>query len=206
MASALFLWRNNNPTNIGGVEVDVLVEQDFTKTTDTPQHPVESGFKISDHVIHNFAEISMVVAIGSSPVTHRHLGIGMTRTQDILSKIGTLMDRGEPIKVITSFKVYENVVITKISAPQKVEDKKGLKLVIDLKRIDVSSSQTVSIPKEYVKLLDSKNKKNESKGTRGRAGSTGSNKGSGNTKNPNKKKQDTTKKSLLKSMGDWANN
>lgn len=189
MSTALFLWQNKSPTNIGGVEVDVLVEQEYTKVADAPEHPVENGFKVSDHVIHKPAEISMLIAIGVSPVTWNRLGNGFNRPQDILSKIETLMDKAEPIKVITNFRVYDNVVITKMSAPQRIEDGQGIKIALDLKRIVLANSKTVSIPSAYVKLLDSK----------GRSGKTANAKGSASTKTPNSKTQNKVNSSLLKS-------
>ncbi|MFT9498018.1 phage baseplate protein [Anaerosolibacter sp.] len=189
--TAFLMWQDpKSPTNIGGVEVDVLMEQEFTKEYEVPSHPTENGFIISDHVIAKPATISMIVSVGPSPVTWGSvLGSGFNRAEEVLSKLGTLADRKEPIKVVTNFKVYEPVIIVKLSAPQKQGSGSVIQFGLDLVRINMVDSQTVAIPPEYVKLLESAQ----------RAGSSESKKGAAQTKDASDKNQDKVKKSLLKS-------
>jgi hypothetical protein len=85
--------------------------------------------------------------------------------------------------------VYEPVIIVKLTAPQKRGSGSVVEFGLDLVRINMVDSQTVSIPPEYVTLLKAAE----------RAGSTGTNKGSGQTKDASSKNSENARKSLLKS-------
>lgn len=152
------------PTKIGAIECDVLVELETTLASEVTEHPVEDGFPVHDHVIRKPVKLSMVVVISNSPVTwyDRFGGPSPERMSDALVKFEEIYKTGQPITIVTSEKIYENMVMTDAKFRKSKENGRVLRVPLELTQIRKVQVRQVDIPPEYVHAL-----------TKGKAGETG---------------------------------
>ena len=78
--------RAKKPVSVNGIEFDALITEDRVYEASTPEYAVESGFVVSDAIIHNPFRVSMVLYITETPVTWK----GIFWNLPLLAEISTL--------------------------------------------------------------------------------------------------------------------
>ena len=162
--TAVFLFpAPKEPTKIGVIECDVLIEQEITLSSEVTEHPVEDGFPVADHVIRKPIKLAMTIAISNMPVTwyDRFGGDGPDRMSDAISKLEEIYKAAEPITIATSEKLYEDMVMTDCRIPKNRENGKILRVPLEFTQIRKVEVKTADIPEEYTDAL-----------TKGKAGET----------------------------------
>lgn len=152
-----------DPTKIGAIECDVLIEQEITLSSEVTEHPVEDGFPVHDHVIRRPVKLAMTIAVSNMPVTwyDRFGGNNPDRMSDAISKLEEIYKAGEPITISTSEKLYENMVMTDCRIPKNRENGKVLRVPLEFTQIRKVVVKTVYLSPELVDVL-----------TKGKAGET----------------------------------
>ncbi|GHU37495.1 hypothetical protein FACS1894105_09710 [Clostridia bacterium] len=87
------------PVSINGLEFDALVDYSVERPNSVPSYPVESGFSVSDTIIHNPMTLSMTLFITDAAVNWRekgHGGAGWTSTA--VKKLEELYFSSVPVK------------------------------------------------------------------------------------------------------------
>jgi hypothetical protein len=85
--------------SLGGIPVDVVINENHTSEVNIPKHPVERGVKISDHVWRDPYKVEIECIIDGPGV--------MGAYSDLLD----LQQDAEPFDFVTGLKVYENMLI-----------------------------------------------------------------------------------------------
>lgn len=117
--------------DIGGVFVDVVLRETVEAAMEIPQHPVESGAKISDHAwrIPTSASLECI----SQDVTGTY------------ESLFSVMKTAEPFTIVTGFTVLSNMLIEKLAPERDPTTGQVLKFTCSLKEvIRVSSQRTAS--------------------------------------------------------------
>ena len=169
--SAVFLFpAPKDPTKIGAIECDVLIDQEITLNSEVTEHPVEDGFPVHDHVIRRPVKLAMTIAISNMPVTwyDRLGGNSPDRMSDAISKLEEIYKAGDPITIATADKLYENMVMTDCRIPKNRENGKILRVPLEFTQIRKVQVKTADIPAEYVDAL-TKGKVGETKQDAGTA-------------------------------------
>lgn len=94
------------PRSIGPVFIDVVVSEDFEASSEIPEHPVERGAKLVDHVWENAEKLTMEC-----------LTENMT---DTLRALRDLKAQAEPFDILTGFDLFEDMLIENIHAHRDV--------------------------------------------------------------------------------------
>ena len=69
--------RAKRPVTIAGIEFDALISEEHGYEATVPEYAVESGFSVSDAIIHGAETLNMVLYVTDTPVTWRsHSGRG----------------------------------------------------------------------------------------------------------------------------------
>lgn len=89
---------------------------DHSRTAAVPQFPVETGFKIADTVQLANVVITVDGVITATPLTNETEDFEPTRHIDTYRALVEIYERREPMTLVTSLDVYENVVIKSIPA------------------------------------------------------------------------------------------
>lgn len=162
--AAVFLFpAPQEPTKIGAIECDVLIEQEITLSSEVTEHPVEDGFPVHDHVIRRPVKLAMTIAVSNMPVTwyDRFGGNNPDRMSDAISKLEEIYKAGDPVTIATADKLYENMVMTDCRIPKNRENGKILRVPLEFTQIRKVQVKTADIPEELVDAL-----------TKGKAGET----------------------------------
>ena len=153
------------PVTIDGIAFDALIDAEENWQSDVPAYPVETGFEVSDTIIIRPLALTMNLFLTNTPVTwrdrHEH---GPYRVQDVTEKLKKLYFQKTPVKVKTTDRDYEDMAIVSIGLPKGVDVGTSRRIPISLQQIQVTETQTASIPASL-----------------GRSGATGVNAGVANT-------------------------
>lgn len=85
--------------SIGGVAVDVVINESHTSEVNIPKHPVERGVKVSDHVWRDPYKVELECIIDGPGI--------MGAYQALLD----VQQEAEPFDFVTGLKVYDNMLI-----------------------------------------------------------------------------------------------
>lgn len=148
MAEATVIFPDpKEPSQVGQIEFDVLVEHEVNLSSEVTENPVEDGSPIHDHIINQAPKLRMVVALALAPVTwyERH-GSDPGRIDDAAAKLEEIWNARTPVTVATHSKIYEDMVITDLSIPRKQQDKKVLNVPIEFTKIRKVQVKTTQLP------------------------------------------------------------
>jgi hypothetical protein len=85
--------------NLGGIPLDVVINENHTSEVNIPKHPVERGVKVSDHVWREPREVEIECIIQ---------GPGL---MGVYNDLLDLQEEAEPFDFVTGLLVYENMLI-----------------------------------------------------------------------------------------------
>lgn len=128
--------------SIGSLQIDVTVRETHNQAVTVTSKAVESGATISDNAIVEDAEISI------SGIMTDELFESWADKYEALDKV--LRER-EPFDVVTSLKVYEDMVFTRLTIDRDVSTTGALFFDADLKQVDIIESQTRQVPASATK-------------------------------------------------------
>lgn len=134
-------------TFIGDIPIDVLIEERYTWKTDLSRHPVEAGTDSSDNAVHLPDRIVLTCMQGDDFETLEGLARS-TEPKTWYEKYSDLLNfklRKEPTQIVTSKRVYGNMVLTEYQDGRKVEKANGLFCTLTFDRRIVKNNQTVAI-------------------------------------------------------------
>ncbi len=164
-------------TRIGEVRLDAAVREEHVASARVTESPVESGAKISDHVVLEPQTLNIDGVITDTPV-YLHpasqneddglltvpLASSGSRAIDAFEALRRLLEARAPLTVVTGLHVYENMVLTNVSVPREPESGLALRFSAELRQVRIVHSQTVPPNKASPK----KKKKTQKTAKRGR--------------------------------------
>jgi len=136
-------------TNVAGYFFDAYFQVTHTSSATVTEHPVETGASISDHSFINPAVLEMQIGmtdVATSIIDGQFNSPGTSsRSVAAFLILDELMRQRVPLQVVTRLKVYQNMLITSISAPDDHLTLYGLKATVTFKEIFVAVVKTVKI-------------------------------------------------------------
>lgn len=153
----LFIRTNKN---IGGIRLDAVLSESHNNVASVTTNPVESGAVVSDNVVIEPKKINIVGEVTDTPLGAEAFGAiintatstfgnatagNQTRSSAAYSAIVALQELREPISVQTKLKLYENMVITRISTTQDKDSSRIARMSIDLEEVIITSSVVVRL-------------------------------------------------------------
>lgn len=135
LSPALFLTRN-----IGGFVADITIEEDHTDVVEITQHPVENGAAITDHAYKLPA--SVVITVGYSNSSYAALG-NPFYVQQIYQQLLALQASLEPFSVTTGKRMYDNMLIHRLSTKTDEKTENAMIITVELQEILIVETQTV---------------------------------------------------------------
>ena len=107
--------RAKRPVTIAGIEFDALISEEHGYEATVPEYAVESGFSVSDAIIHGAETLNMVLYVTDTPVTWRsHSGRG--RVEQVTKQLEELYYAAEPVTIVTSDATYTSMAIENLTA------------------------------------------------------------------------------------------
>lgn len=112
--------RAKRPVTIAGIEFDALISEEHGYEATVPEYAVESGFSVSDAIIHGAETLNMVLYVTDTPVTWRsHSGRG--RVEQVTKRLEELYYAAEPVTIVTSDATYTSMAIENLTISKSAE-------------------------------------------------------------------------------------
>lgn len=121
---------------VAGVEVSVLVSEAHNLTANPTKLALESGSQVTDHVIVNPNDVSVVFAMTNA-------GGGADTARDVFETFKRLLDDRELVELTTEHHVYEDMVIVGVSPLHQAPYKGALSTTLRLQQITFVKLQSV---------------------------------------------------------------
>lgn len=148
-------------TNIGGWFFDAFLRLDHTSKLTITQHPVQTGVAPSDHAYLEPAEL--VIEIGMTDVAKSLVDGQFTgkwsRSVAAYEVLQNLQAQRIPLFVLTRLRIYKNMLIETISAPDDYKSLYGLRATVTMRELMVVQTATVKIS-DKPQVTDSTNRGN----------------------------------------------
>ena len=121
---------------VAGVEVSVLVSESHNLSASATKLSLESGAQVTDHVIVNPDDISVVFAMTNA-------GNGSDTARDVFETFKRMRDDRELVELTTEHHVYEDMVIIGISPLHQAPYKGALNVTLRLQQINFVRLESV---------------------------------------------------------------
>ncbi len=141
---------------IGLVRMDASIEEVHRKSNVVTEHPVEDGANIVDHIRRLPDEITIDGVVTQTPVV-----IGATlfaenpiefqnRTTERVGRaydeLERIMNEGELIDVITTFKEYSNMALLDLSVVRNARNGNVMRATMRLREVRTAVSEQLTVP------------------------------------------------------------
>jgi hypothetical protein len=141
---------------INTIQVDATLEEIGTDTLQITEHPVEAGANITDHAFYRPAELVMhcgwsnANALFTTSVGGNQTFAGGSLTKDdyvssIYSQLLALQQSLQPFSVVTTIRLYNNMVITSISLTRDKRTSQALMVTVTLKQIIIVNTLSTTL-------------------------------------------------------------
>ena len=189
--------------SIGGIQLDAVLSEAHNNTVSLTKNPVEFGADITDHAIVQPKQVTILAEVSDTPLGAAAFGQivdlvtglfgtsttpNITRSNAAYNALVQVQEAREPIDVQTRLKLYKDMVITSISTVQDKDSSRIARMVIGLEEVLIVQSQIVQLSPDQLQS-----------GSATEQGSSPIKSGRKQPVVPN----DTTNKSVLKSVIDW---
>ncbi len=179
MAEAAFLFRAGR-TQIDTVVVDCTLSEGHSRELEITEHPVEDGANIADHARLKPDALSLEVVLSNTVIAGP---ADPGRAEEAYAQLRLLQEQRKLITVVTSLRVYENMMLTLLSTPRSAKEGNAIRCQVTLRNIRLVQNKTtvVTVTREPI----AKKKQSTGKQASGEA-----------------KDADAKRKSLLKGISD----
>lgn len=130
--------------SIGGIMCDVTLDENHEDGLTITEFPVESGATISDHAVIKPKQLTIRAAASDSG--GEVPSSGDRRSTDIYNQLLALMEKREPIDIITGRRSYKNMLIEALSTTTDATTDNILIVTIACREVVIVSTKTTSIP------------------------------------------------------------
>ena len=153
--SVLDLIQLSPKSNIGGIEIQATLEEQYSDALQITEHPVERGAAITDHAYKRPSEV--VIRCGwSNSSTDSLVGAAQALfsgqmsmsdyVSDVYSQLLALQEKREPITITTSRRQYEDMLIVGLNVTTDVKTSNVLMVSVTLRQVIIVSTQATTLP------------------------------------------------------------
>lgn len=134
--------------SIGGVSMDVTVEETLTDEMEITDHPVEQGASVTDHAYLKPATVTLRAGSGDAG---KSSGSGDRPCVEIYQKLREMQGKREPFDLVTGKRSYKNMLIRSLSVLTDPDTENVLMVTAELRQVILASVQTVAVPRSRQK-------------------------------------------------------
>lgn len=158
------LFFRDEAFGIGDIAFDMLLDESHTLEFDIAEHAVENGSSVSDHVQERLRTVKVTGFFTNHPIGDKRSGyvnddgtinravdrvnvdgqeatVNASRDQK-LDALKELARKREPVRIVTSLEVYEEMVVEKLDYDRGPDDGESIKFVATLREIRTAEVST----------------------------------------------------------------
>lgn len=121
---------------IGEFHADITLEEAATDTLQITEHPVQQGASITDHAYVKPASITIKTVFRAEEAA----------LSEVYEKLLTLQSSRIPIDVVTSNRIYKNMLLQSLSQTTNKSSENVLAIDFTLREVIFTSVEVVSVP------------------------------------------------------------
>lgn len=148
--------RSLEPTDLGGTVTgeaiipDVVISEMHSDEVSVTMHPVDVGAQISDHAFRQPATVVCIFGWSDSSrlvnsLFDGSLFRGMDSVNEVYDRLLALKDQRQPLKLSTAKRVYDNVIITKITTTTTVDTENSALIEVTFQEILIAQPKEVTL-------------------------------------------------------------
>lgn len=143
---------------IGGYVVDAALSEDHSFDSEVTSFPVERGSNITDHIRQLPVSVTVEGIVSDTPVGRAGVvrsGVAALQEEGLVESVpfsaealDTLLgirDRGEPVTITTSLRVYENMALEKLSVPRDASTGAALRFTATFVQIRIVENRRTRV-------------------------------------------------------------
>ena len=142
MVVSLLFGKKYAQTNVGGVFLDAVVNENHGYSNRVTAFPIEKGYTISDHVINDPVTLQISGIVSDTPI---NIFTGFNRSTDSFNRLVRIVEERMIITVVTGIKVYTEMVITSLNVPRDMRSGQSLSFNIELQKIRIDNSVRLNV-------------------------------------------------------------
>ena len=139
---------------VGSVELDLILDEDHSKSAQVTENPLQDGRAISDGIFLELQEGSLTGLVTNHSVKiaeERAKQLDFQTSEALLEKaknyklenrakqawvdLKAVMDAKQPVTIVTSLEVYDNVAITNISTERNGDSGDALEIKVSFRQV-----------------------------------------------------------------------
>lgn len=143
-------------TNIGGYFFDGFLSVQHSSTLTITKNPVQTGSVVVDNAFVNPRQLTMQIIVSDvheSMIAGQFEG-GWRRHTDAWTVLKNIQENRIPVQVFTKLDIYENMLISELSAEDSAETFSSLKANVKLEEIPVARVKKVKISQAAQTTID----------------------------------------------------
>ncbi len=125
---------------IGDIELDASISETHSFSAEAPQFTVETGSTISDNIINLPIKLSMTAVVST-------VGGDPYRADEAFKQLLDIRDNKETITVVTSAKVYENMILISLEVQRSKSVGQKLQFTANFIEVTFADAEVVTIDK-----------------------------------------------------------
>lgn len=123
--SVFSLFYGNILTELGLLQLDVLVTENLTFPSEVTKYPIEDGSEISDHITKGSEELNITGAITSAMDWSLQFGSCKSKLIEAVDTLRKMHEDRKVVKIVTGMGTYEDMGFTALSFNRSNSDKGG---------------------------------------------------------------------------------
>lgn len=148
--SILYNKRGQRKTIIGTLVIEATISENHEATCTVTDQPIETGARISDHIILDPERVTIEGFVSDTPI-NATTGFNSQATFD---QLYALRAARELLVVVTGYKVYTDMAITRISVPRTSRTGQAINFTVELKKINRVGSLTIQLFEDVLSEID----------------------------------------------------
>lgn len=139
---------------VGSVDLDLILDEDHSKSAQVTENPLQDGRAISDGIFLELQEGSLTGLVTNHSVKRaeeRAKQLDLQDSETLMAEaenyqlenrakqawidLKTVMDAKQPVTIVTSLEVYDNVAITNISTERNGDSGDALEIKVSFRQI-----------------------------------------------------------------------
>jgi len=191
-SSVFSMFYGTANSQLGYLELDVLVTENLSLPSDVTKYPIEDGSQISDHITEGAEELTITGSISSGSAWGLEFAFCKSRLIDAVDVMRNMHKDRKLVKVVTGLGTYEDMGFTALSFNRGAGEKGG-------NWIDINASLR-KVKKVKLKQTELPPDQTSGDGT-GKTGATEKKTGQSGTQNNPPKNESLAHKAATSSLG-----
>lgn len=137
---------------IDNFPVDLSIKEEHKRQNDISNFPMESGSSFSDHVIKKPQTCTIDGLVSDSPIGTMELlrdlegeNAGLKPSEETRAKLEELDDSKRAVTIVSSLKVYENMILESLDIPKDKDHEGGLWFTAVFKQAKIIKNQVTRV-------------------------------------------------------------